>query len=157
MDATLPPEIIASLKAATQSTFAMILGGEPTYEGPANDGYRGGAVIGVIPFVGCYSWSLVVVLPEQTAPLVAEKLAGFEIPYDSADMGDIVGELANIVAGDVSARLETSGISAQLGLPMVACGSDLRLLFPGDAPCASLAFSSPEGRFFMKAAGSKPS
>ena len=155
MESTLPSAVIDSVRKATESTFAMILGDELAYEGDGDDGQTGGAVVGVIPFVGDFAWSLVVALPEQTAPRIAEKMAGFEIAYDSADMADVVGELANIVAGDGSARLDASGIQAQLGLPTVACGSDLRLLFPGGAPCVSLQFSSPDGGFVVKAAGGK--
>ena len=43
-------------------------------------------------------------LPRQTASNLVLAFAGCEIDFDSPDMGDAVGELANILAGDFVAR-----------------------------------------------------
>jgi len=68
-----------------------------------------GVIIAVISLVGDVEWSIFLGLPRETVPVLVAKFAGFEIPFDSEDMGDAVGELANILAGDVKRRLEAKG------------------------------------------------
>src|SRR4051794_1774931 len=62
-------------------------------------------IMGVISFFGDPVWSFAMVLPEATALAATAAFAGFDIPFDSPDMGDMVGEIANVIAGDIVARL----------------------------------------------------
>src|SRR5207244_10134077 len=117
---------------------------------PGGGGAQCDGVVGIISFMGGLSWSLMLGLPRETATALALAFAGFEIPFDSADMGDVVGELANVLAGGVSARLDTAGVAAQMSLPTVARGSDVELLLPGGLPSQRLPFASARGQFWVK-------
>lgn len=147
--------IADAVEEGTIATFGAILGEEPTCIGQTSDGFPVDGMVGIISFVGDENWSMLLAFPRDTASRMTLKFAGFEIEYDSPDMGDMVGELANVLAGDVSARLDEIGIRAELSLPAVLRGSDVDLMLPSGSPSVQLQFSSSEGMFWIKVAGSK--
>lgn len=107
-------------------------------------------IVGIISFVGDVTWSLILGLPHESAVRIAEQFAGFEIPFDSADMGDVIGELANVLAGVINGRLESAGITVHMSLPTVARGSDVELLLPGNLTSEWLHFSTIDQPFWVK-------
>jgi len=143
-------EHIEIVELATATTFAMICGTEPTSflaDSPRVP-YEG--VVGIISVVGDVAWSIMVCLPRQTAEAVAMIFTGMEVGFDSPDMGGVVAELANVIAGDIVARLDAEGLRAEMSLPMVARGSDIELLDQAKLPAARYSFSLPEGGFDVK-------
>jgi len=89
-------------------------------------------------------------LPRETAKAVTAKFAGFEIDYDGPDMGDVVGELANVVAGDAAGRLEARGIRADLSLPTVARGNDVEMIQQDNTMSRLVHFECTGGNFWVK-------
>jgi chemotaxis protein CheX len=138
-----------SLDEAVKSTFEVILGERPTCCGSVDDSSLCPGMVGIIAVIGDVSWSLSLAFSSETAVRIAKKFAGFEIEYDSADMADVVGELANVLAGDVVARLDELGIKAALSLPTVARVSDLKLSEPGAVESLRLKYSTSEGTFLV--------
>ncbi|HEY3267039.1 MAG TPA: chemotaxis protein CheX [Armatimonadota bacterium] len=147
---------VECVKEAVKATFAMVCGAEPTYTGEASDDGIGEQIIGVISLLGERSWSLMMCLPALTATAIAQKFCGFDIPYESADMGDFVGELINIFAGGVTARLEGIGIRAEMSLPTMVRGRDITLPLPEGLQKARLAFSSSDGDFTVRLVAGDP-
>lgn len=118
--------------------------GEDNLNGAACDG-----VVGLISFVGYVSWSLAIVFPRETVLAMAERFTGCEIPFESADMIDLTGELMNIVAGPTSAQLIAHGFDAKMGLPSVARGPNVEVVLP-DHMAYRLHFNSKQGPFRVK-------
>ena len=81
------------------------------------------SIIAVISLVGDVEWSLTLGFPKETAEAVAQKFTGFSVPFDSGDMGDAIGELANVIAGSVKSKLDQRGAKANISLPTVLRGS----------------------------------
>jgi len=121
----------------------------------SNDGSISGGVVGIISFLGDICWTFSVILPEATAPVLINKFTGFEIPFDSPDMGDVVGELANVVAGEIVAKLEAQKIKVQMSLPVIARGHDVEVMTSVAKPQARLEFQSEAGVFWCKLVGAK--
>lgn len=145
------PEVVeTAVRAAVHGLFGTHLGVDPAevlgepWDGPP------AAVNAVISFFGDPVFSVVLGLPEATAAAVAEKFCGFEVPFDGPDMGDLVGELVNVMAGEVVARLEAGGKKAPMSLPTVARGQNVELLPPADARTERLAFTTAAGPFWLK-------
>ena len=107
-----------------------------------------GVVIAVISLVGDVEWSVFLGLPRQTATVVAAKFAGFEIPFDSEDMGDAIGELTNILAGQVKALLDQRKVKVELSLPSVMRAESLHVLVQSKVVTRKTCFNSPLGRFW---------
>jgi chemotaxis protein CheX len=107
---------------------------------------------GIVSFVGDLSWSFMLALPRQTALDLTFAFTGFELEFDSADLADAVGEVANILGGDLVARLEEHGTKVAMSLPTVARGRDVHLLLPHDVSRERLSFLSPAGEFGLTVA-----
>ena len=107
-----------------------------------------GVIIAVISIVGDVDWSVFLGLPRATAVALATKFAGFEIPFDSDDMGDAVGELTNILAGDVKRRLSLNGVDAAISLPSVVRAQNLHMLVQRDADVTKTCFDSDAGKLW---------
>ncbi len=97
-----PSVVIEVVKAAMESSLGGIC--KAKAKATASEPQSHSCVVGMISFVGGINWTFSLILPEPTAPKMALMFAGFEVPYSSQDMGDVVGELANVVAGDIVAN-----------------------------------------------------
>ena len=75
-----------------------------------------------------------------------------QIPFESDDMGDLVGEVSNILAGEVAANIEEIGFRGQSSLPTATRGSDLTLFMPNKPPTTKMKFSGPNGEFWLNMA-----
>jgi CheY-specific phosphatase CheX len=149
------PEALAdSIDEAVGNTFEVICGERPVLQQGQMPDRSGPCVIGVISFVGDFSWSYCLGLPEATAPALAQSFAGFEIAFDSPDMGDLVGELANVLGGNMISSLGNRGVRSQIGLPSVLRGSDIQTLLPKAMPKAHYEFHSSQGTFWLEVAAS---
>ncbi len=135
--------------AATISTVAASCGGDPSFVGYAALPVPFSGAVGAISLVGDVGWSLMLALPPETAVMLALKFCGFEIEYDSDDMSDVVGELVNVLAGDVLARLEAAGVNANMSLPTVTRGADMKMSLPEVAYLVNARFTSEEGEFWL--------
>jgi CheY-specific phosphatase CheX len=153
---SLPPPLETAVQQAVTATFETICGAAPVLAGRPSTTQRRAAVIGVISFVGDHLWSIMLGVPRPTATPLALAFAGLEADFDSAEMGDIVGELANMLAGYVSALLDEQGIRAEISLPTVVRGRDIAILQPGQAPSVDLAFKSASGPFWVSLAMAGP-
>ena len=151
-----PTTVAEAVKQAAKTTFAAIWGKEPIHLAADRKDPPGAGIVGVISFAADLAWSFGLVLPEETAVVMAHRFAGFEIPFDSPDMGDAVGELANVVAGDISARLEAQHIRAQMSLPTVVRGRDVDLLLVSGLTTLRMGFAASPGSFWFKLATGKP-
>jgi chemotaxis protein CheX len=150
------PQILATVsdgvRASVTETLATLCNGETTYTGSRNEQAPCDGVCGIISFVGDPCWSLMLGLPRQTATDLTTAFIGCELEYDGADMADAIGEVANIIAGDVVARLESQGIAVAMSLPAVARGHDVELMLSRDTPSVRLDFSSAVGDLWARVA-----
>jgi len=105
-------------------------------------------IIGIISLVGDIEWSVFFGLPSETAVAAAAKFAGFEIPFDSADMGDAVGELTNMLAGQVKLNLDQKGISADISLPSVIRAENMTVLVQRQTAVEKKCFDSSMGKLW---------
>jgi chemotaxis protein CheX len=107
-------------------------------------------VVGMIWLNGeSYSWLISLSLPRETALAITTKFTGFEIEFDSPDMTDIVGELANVLAGDVIARIAIHGLMTEMSLPTAVRGDNVLVHPPGSLASKQINFRIPEGSFWV--------
>lgn len=144
------------IDAAVES-FAAVCGMNLTQESgtPPPTGSGHGALLGVISLVGDVEWSLTLDLPEAAAVHAASKFAGCEIPFDSGDMGDAIGELTNILAGTAKAKLDACGVKAEISLPTVLRGDRMEVVKSHQLPSVRHAFASPAGPLWVEIVAGK--
>lgn len=102
-------------------------------------------IMSTISFLGDQPWSFSLVLPDRTAAAMAKAFAGFDIPVDSPDMGDVIGEVVNVIAGGICAKLDSKGIKVQMSLPTVVRGANVSVLVPSGATTKRMEFNGPTG------------
>jgi CheY-specific phosphatase CheX len=112
-------------------------------------------IMSTISFLGDPPWAFALAFPEGAAVTIAKAFAGFDIEFDSPDMGDLLGEIANVVAGDISARLAKKGIKAQMSLPTVVRGGNVSLLVPSGVSTTRLMFAGPTGKCWFNLVGTR--
>ncbi len=119
---------------------------EPT-EDPGRLG-EDGLIVALISLVGDVEWAIFLGLPPETATAVASAFAGFEIPFESEDMGDAIGELANVVAGQVKTLLDQRSVRANISLPSVIRAEHLEVLSRRAAIAHRWCFQTPPGKLW---------
>lgn len=143
------------VRAAAVDVFASTCGeGLQAIEDPG-DLAGESVLIGVISIVGEVEWSVFLGLPRRTAETLAAKFAGFEIPFDSDDMGDAVGELTNILAGDIKRRLQERSVSAKISLPSVIRAESIEVLVQRATAAAKTCFVCEAGNLWTGVVSSK--
>lgn len=154
-DGKMPSVLTDVTRDSILSIFNTIFGSEPKFEGGEDGEGLGEGVVGIISFMGDVNYIIMLALPKDSAIAMASKFCGFEIDYDSPDMGDVVGELANVLAGDIVARMSKEDFKVTMSLPTIMRGHDVEPLLPRGLPLEKLHFSMAEGCFMLKVAGAK--
>lgn len=143
------------VREAVACTFSAFCGEPPLFidhDETANES----VIVGIISLMSERSCTMMLSLPCQTAEALALGFVGMEIPFDSDDMGDVVGELTNILAGSVIAKLEAIGISAEMSLPTVMRGSGMTHLLQEGMTSLPLHFEVPQGAFIVRIVAGEP-
>lgn len=146
----IPAELVGQVKESVFNTFESILGEKLEYveEGNGN-GPLNGIIGNVTVFNSDHTISLMLAIPKDTALFFSEVFIGMELPFESDDMGDLVGEISNILAGDVAANVEKVGFRGQSSLPTATRGSDLTLFMPNKPPTKKMKFASENTEFLL--------
>lgn len=105
-------------------------------------------IIGIISLVGDADLSVFIGLPQGTASPLVAKFAGFEVPYESPDMGDAVGELTNMLAGAMKSLLDARNIKVNISLPTVMRAQSIQVLTQRSGMTAKMGLQSDLGPFW---------
>ena len=118
---------------------------------PEDQSVRNGSIVlGMASLMGAVQWSVGLGFTRESAQAVASRFAGCEVPIDSPELGDAIGELTNIVCGRTKMLLSQRGLSADMSLPTVISASEYRMLVhrPGKTAIDHVHFNSPLGKFW---------
>ncbi|MBN1556117.1 MAG: chemotaxis protein CheX [Phycisphaerae bacterium] len=107
--------------------------------------FHEGVIISVISVMGGVEWSIFLGLPRSTATAMAEGFAGFAIPFESEDMGDAVGEVTNILAGNVKQILDKRGVNIEISLPSVFRADGLHILKQRNSQASRICYTTSMG------------
>jgi len=152
----LPQPLVDGVKGAVIEVLDSICGTSSEHAAGEHAELASG-VIGVISLIGQDAWSMMVGLPKDTAVAFARQFTGSEVAYDSRDMGDVVGELANIIAGQAAGRMEAAGMKANLSLPTIARGNGISVPLQYELPSVCIGFLCPQGDLWVRIASAKRS
>ena len=150
----MPDEMVDAFKLAFVETMETICGEPPTaeYGEPKPSSEMG--IVGTITYSGDRSLTMTLCFGRTTAETLAEMFMGMEIDFDGSEMGDFVGEMANIVAGDVVAKLEALEIHVQMSLPTVMRANEVQLISLGEQHSRNINFGSEQGEYWVRVTSS---
>jgi CheY-specific phosphatase CheX len=116
----------------------------------ADDGVQadvgGERIVGSVGFAGKAVGSVSIHVNEDFARSISAAMLGMEedeIDGDE-DVLDVIGELSNMVGGDLKSRLCDEGLSCDLSIPFITRGSDFRTETKGWERHESLVFRYQE-------------
>lgn len=119
-------ELASSINAATIDIFDTMLSMSVSPETVENDGgIDGRRIVGAVSFAGDVMGSVRVYLGDAFARLVTAAMMGMEEEeVDDDEVVDVVGEVCNMIGGDLKSRLCDLGLPCQLSIPTTTRGSD---------------------------------
>jgi chemotaxis protein CheX len=85
-------------------------------------------IVGSVSFAGDVMGSISIQVGGDFAILMTAAMLGMELEeVDGEEVSDVIGELSNMIGGDLKSRLCDSGFPCQLSIPSVTSGSDFKI------------------------------
>ncbi len=89
----------------------------------------GSQIIGSVGFAGKVMGNVNILVTNDFARLMTAEMLGMETEEieSEEDVFDVIGELCNMVGGDIKSRLCDNGFTCELSIPSVTSGNDLKI------------------------------
>jgi len=115
-----------STKGVFHTMLSMEVG---VSEADAAFALSGNKVVGCVGFAGDVIGNICVHVPKQFARVMAAAMMGMEVDEieDDEEINDVIGEVSNMVGGDMKSKLCDAGFPCVLSIPNVTSGSDFKI------------------------------
>ncbi len=89
----------------------------------------GSKVVGTVSFAGEAMGNICIHVSDLFAKMMAAAMLGMEPDEmeDEDEVNDVIGEVSNMIGGDMKSRLCDAGFACQLSIPSITRGSDFRI------------------------------
>lgn len=108
------------------------------------------SVSGVIGLAGSCKGMLSIHLPEPVAKAITSSFLGMEVDEINDDVTDAIGELANMLAGNIKMVLDSAGKAVTLSIPSCIHGEEYSMDSVGDADWTAVPFRLDGGEFVVE-------
>ncbi len=90
---------------------------------------EGHHIVGTVSFAGEVMGNIKIDVTQAFGRLMAAEMLGMEVDEldDQEDVHDVIGEVSNMVGGDLKSRLCDAGFTCELSIPSIASGSDFHM------------------------------
>jgi chemotaxis protein CheX len=141
-----------TLIAATQEIFSsmVMLGATPGTSYQRSDEPLIDGISGTICLEGKFTGILAIHLPSQTALEVSGSFLDLELEEIDADVCDAIGELTNMLAGNLKAAIDPSGSEIQLSIPETVYGEEYSIQRLPGAANITIPFYLDNGDFLVE-------
>lgn len=114
------------------------------------DNVARGDVSGVIGLAGDLNGIISVTFTEKCILYIVTGMFGEEVKELNEEIGDAVGEIANMISGQARQKLEALGTNLQAAIPSVVMGKDHSIQHLTKQPIIALPFSTKGGEFTIE-------
>ena len=122
--------------------------GKPTLK---KDVLAPGVVTGIIDMVGKQATgSIAVSFSKPVALDLTKRMLRLEQDHVDAQVEDLVGEIANMVAGGAKSALEGDGYNFDMSLPRIVAGDQHQVEHKVTGPTIILPFNTDSGEFYVE-------
>lgn len=108
------------------------------------------SISGVIGLAGTHKGVLAIHLPHRVAIAITGSFLGMDVEEINSDVEDAVGELANMLGGNVKSILSEKGRDIDLSLPTTISGAQYDYQTNKDAEKIIIAFQCETGKFTIE-------
>ncbi len=145
-------DIIPKVVDATLEIFTGMVMMDVNQEGePLTElGIIKDSITGMVGLAGTHKGMLAVHFPNSLALAITSSFLGMDVEEVNEDVQDAVGEIANMIGGNVKTILTDKGYDIQLSLPSTISGEEYTFLADDDLQQVVIPFSAPVGRFYVE-------
>ena len=105
------------------------------------------SISGVVGLAGKYKGVLAIHLPNSVAMAITGSFLGMDVEEINEDVEDAVGELANMLAGDIKTVLSDKGKDISLSIPTIISGQEYNFQPTKEVESFIVPFKSSSGEF----------
>ncbi len=139
---------------ATQDVFSTMVMMEPADDFPLKEPitHFKCSITGMVGFAGTYSGVISIHCPLELAKKITCAMLGMEmedVEDGGEDLNDAVGEIANMLGGNVKMLLSKGGLDVKLSIPTVIAGEDYTVNSLSDIDCVVIPFTVDGGDRFI--------
>ena len=137
---------------ATQEIFSSMIMLDVTPGEPFQRGKEmlKNSISGLIGLAGTTKGMLAIHLPNQTAIAITTAFLGMGVEEIDDDVRDAVGELANMLAGNVKTALDPKGSDIKLSMPSAVYGEEYSVDCLANAQSITVPFALEGDTFFVE-------
>lgn len=107
------------------------------------------SITGMVGFAGTYSGVVSIHCPVALALKITSSMLGMECEEVNEDLNDAIGEIANMLGGNVKQVLSKGGLDVKLSIPTVISGEDYTINSLSDSDCVVIPFNIDDDRFIV--------
>lgn len=128
---------------ATREVFSTMVMMEVTDDFPLKEPVRRFkcSITGMVGFAGTYSGVISIHCPVELALKVTSNMLGIDCGEVNEDLNDAIGEIANMLGGNVKQVLSKGGLDVKLSIPTVISGEDYTVNSLSDNDCVVVPFT----------------
>jgi chemotaxis protein CheX len=108
------------------------------------------SITGMVGLAGTHKGILAVHLPNEVALAVTSNFLGVDVGEINEDVQDAIGEIANMLGGNLKTILSDRGRDIQLSLPSTIFGDEYAFSSQAESDQIILPFQSPNGMFYVE-------
>lgn len=139
------------IESAKEIFSTMIMMEIEVAEKASNDGAAlEDSISGIIGLAGLRKGVLAIHLPSVVARAITSNFLGMEVTEINEDVEDAVGELANMLGGNVKTILSERGKDIELSMPSTITGKSYDFQTTKDAERHVISFVSEAGNFSVE-------
>jgi len=105
------------------------------------------SITGMVGLAGSHKGIVAIHFPDEVAMAITSSFLGMEVDQMNEDVQDAVGEVANMLAGDIKTILSDNGRDIQLSLPSTISGDQYIFQTKSETDRVLVPFSMPGGMF----------
>jgi chemotaxis protein CheX len=145
-------EISGKIIESTHEIFSSMVMMEVSVNGDITDSMAPltSSITGVIGLAGTHKGVLAIHFPKSVAMAITGGFLGMDVEEMNEDVEDAVGELANMLGGNVKAILSDNGRDIELSLPSVISGESYDFQPTRDVDRVVIPFLCDAGEFIVE-------
>lgn len=144
-------ELASYVIEATREVFSTMVMMDPKDDYPLEEPVNRFqcSITGMVGFAGTYSGVISIHCPVALALKMTSNMLGMECDEVNDDLNDAIGEIANMLGGNVKQVLSKGGLDVKLSIPTVIAGEDYTVNSLSDSDCVVIPFHVDDHRFIV--------
>jgi chemotaxis protein CheX len=144
-------QLAAYVIEATREVFSTMVMMDPKDDYPLKEPVRRFkcSITGMVGFAGTYSGVISIHCPVALALQMTSNMLGMECEEVNEDLNDAIGEIANMLGGNVKQVLSKGGLDVKLSIPTVIAGEDYTVNSLSDSDCVVIPFHVDDNKFIV--------